>query len=44
MDKQLTTPEALLEKIIELLEKIVENTTPAETPADATRLNSFPKL
>ena len=34
MDEQLTTPEALLEKIIELLEQIVDNTTPAETPAD----------
>ena len=30
MDEQLTTPEAQLEKIIELLEQIVENTTPAE--------------
>ena len=30
MDEQnLTTPEALLEKIIELLEQIVENTTPS---------------
>jgi hypothetical protein len=29
-DQNLTTPEALLEKIIELLEQIVENTTPAE--------------
>ena len=27
-DQNLTTPEALLEKIIELLEQIVENTTP----------------
>lgn len=31
MDEQLTTPEALLEKIIELLEQIVENTTPPES-------------
>ena len=30
MDEQLTTPDAQLEKIIELLEQIVENTTPAE--------------
>lgn len=29
-DQNLTTPEAQLEKIIELLEQIVENTTPAE--------------
>ena len=28
-DQNLTTPEALLEKIIELLEQIVENTTPS---------------
>ena len=34
MDEQLTTTEALMEKIIELLEQIVENTTPAETPSD----------
>ena len=32
--EDLTTYEARLEKIIELLERIVENTTPAETPAD----------
>lgn len=30
MSEQLTTPDAQLEKIIELLEQIVENTTPAE--------------
>ena len=29
-DKNLTTTDAQLEKIIELLEQIVENTTPAE--------------
>ena len=29
-DERLTTPDAQLEKIIELLEQIVENTTPAE--------------
>lgn len=29
-DQNLTTPDAQLEKIIELLEQIVENTTPAE--------------
>ena len=28
MSEQLTTPDAQLEKIIELLEQIVENTTP----------------
>jgi hypothetical protein len=32
MDEQLTTPEAMLEKIIELLEQIAENTAPAEEP------------
>ena len=34
MDEQLTIPEAMLEKIVELLEQIVENTTPEEAPAD----------
>lgn len=34
MSEQLTTPDAQLEKIIELLEQIVENTTPAEEPAE----------
>lgn len=34
MSEPLTTPDAQLEKIIELLEKIVENTTPAEEPAE----------
>jgi hypothetical protein len=34
MSEPLTTPEAMLEKIVELLEQIVENTTPAEAPAD----------
>ena len=29
-DERLTTQDAQLEKIIELLEQIVENTTPAE--------------
>lgn len=28
MDEQLTTEEAQMEKIVELLEQIVENTTP----------------
>ena len=32
MDEQLTTTEALLEKIVELLEQLVENTTPADEP------------
>lgn len=32
--EDLTTYDAQLEKIIELLEQIVENTTPAETQAD----------
>ena len=30
MPEPLTTPDAQLEKIIELLEQIVENTTPAD--------------
>ena len=34
MDENLTTVDAQLEKIIELLEQIVTNTTPAEEPAD----------
>lgn len=34
MPEPLTTLDAQLEKIIELLQQIVENTTPAETPAD----------
>lgn len=33
-DERLTTNDALLERIVELLEQIAENTAPAETPAD----------
>ena len=31
-DEKLTTNDALLERIIELLEQIAENTAPEETP------------